>query len=251
MLKLKKIDVRFGAHHVLRDLSCKVDEGDFVTIVGTNGAGKTTFFDTIAGRIRPQQGTVTLDEQDVTNLTEQQRAEMVTRIFQNTELNSVGSLTVAQNLAIARYSRRHVRLVDGMQSLPHSEAVARMQAIGLDEKILTKSMQELSGGQRQLISFVMATEYIPKILLLDEPTAALDPQAATRLLEHAAQFIKKHRVTTLLITHDPHIAITMGNKLWVLDRGVITKQYDAEQKRHLNPLELIGEIDYARLATLR
>lgn len=250
MLRLNDINVWFGTHHVLRNLSCHVEPGDFITIVGTNGAGKSTFFDTIAGKTHPQEGSIILDQQDVTKLSERQRAGMITRIFQNTELNSVGSLTVAQNLAIARYSRRSVRLVDGMQALPHKQAVALMHRVGLDASILDKRMQDLSGGQRQLIAFVMATELIPKILLLDEPTAALDPQAATRLLHHAAQFIKEHRITTLLITHDPYIALNMGNKVWVLDSGVITKQYNAQEKRELNPHELVGNIDYDALAKL-
>jgi putative ABC transport system ATP-binding protein len=250
MLHLDTINVWFGEHHVLRNLSCQVEPGDFITIVGTNGAGKSTFFDTIAGKIHPQQGRIMLDRQDITRLSEQQRAGMITRIFQNTELNSVGSLTVAQNLALARYSRRPARFVNGMQGLPRHKAEALMQSIGLNATILDKRMQDLSGGQRQLIAFVMATEQIPKILLLDEPTAALDPQAATRLLQHAGNFIKEHAITTLLITHDPYIALSMGNKVWVLERGVITKQYAAHEKQSLNPHELIGNIDYAALARL-
>jgi ATP-binding cassette subfamily B protein len=118
---------------------------------------------------------------------------------------------------------------------------------GFETKTGDKGLS-LSGGQRQLIAFVMATQLIPKLLLLDEPTAALDPQAATTLLKHAGRFITSHRVTTMMITHDPYIAMSMGNKIWVLENGVITKTFSAEEKKKIHPNELIGHIDYAQIA---
>lgn len=248
MLRLEDINIWFNNNHILRNFSCTVDEGDFVVIVGANGTGKSTLFDTIAGKTKPLSGIITLQDEDVTQLSELQRSSMITRIFQNTELNSAGALTVWQNLALAHYSRRSARLADGMQVMPRDHAEKLVQGLGFNSAILDKSMKSLSGGQRQLIAFAMATQLIPKLLLLDEPTAALDPQAATRLLEHATKFIKQHKVTTLLITHDPHIALSIGNKIWVLEKGKITKQYSTEDKKNLNPDSLIGQIDYAKLA---
>lgn len=157
MLKFTNINVWFGQNHILRDFSCEIDTGDFIVVLGTNGAGKSTFFDTIAGRVKPSDGLITLDNEDVTQLSEQQRSSLVTRIFQNTKLNSVGSFTVAQNLAIANYSRRYVRLVDGMHGMSPERAVELVQGIGMHSSILEKPMNALSGGQRQLISFAMAT----------------------------------------------------------------------------------------------
>lgn len=250
MLKLKNIDVWFGNNHVLKDITYDVEPGDFIVIVGTNGAGKSTFFDTIAGKIKAQNGRIILDSADITTLNEQQRSSMITRIFQNTQLNSVGSLTVEQNLAITQYSRRPVRLVNGMKVMPRELAEQVVHQLGMHSSILDKQMNSLSGGQRQLIAFAMSTQLIPKILLLDEPTAALDPQAATKLLEYAARFIKQHHVTTLLITHDPHIALSIGNKIWILQDGQITKRYNNEEKKNLNPEKLIGQIDYKQLAHL-
>lgn len=247
MLKLKNINVWFENNHILRDLSCTIEQGDFIVIVGSNGAGKSTFFDTIAGKIKPQSGTITLEGTDITNLDERHRAGMITRIFQNTHLNSVGSLTVAQNLALAHYSRRRAQLIDGMQAMPRERAEKLILQLGMDSSILEKPMNSLSGGQRQFIAFAMATQQIPKIVLLDEPTAALDPQAATKLLKYATQFIKQHTITTLLITHDPHIALNIGNKIWVLENGKISKQFEAEEKKSLNPDKLIGQIDYAQI----
>lgn len=248
MLQLKNINVNFGKNHILRNLSCTVMPGDFVVILGTNGAGKSTFFDTIAGKIKPMCGSILLDKIDVTNLDEQQRSGMISRIFQNTHLNSVGSMTVAQNLAIAHYSRRKAQLVDGMRDMPMSRATQIICELGMDRSILNQPMNALSGGQRQLIAFVMATQLIPKILLLDEPTAALDPVAATNLLKYAAKFIKQHQVTTMLITHDPQIALSLGNKIWILEEGKISRQFDLAEKHNLKPDQLIGQIDYAKLS---
>jgi putative ABC transport system ATP-binding protein len=247
MLKLNNIDVWFGSNHVLRNLSCDVEPGDFIVIVGANGQGKSTLFDTIAGKVMPTSGTITIDDVDVTNLDERERASMITRIFQNTQLNSVGTLTVHQNLAMAHYSRRSARFGDGMKAMPRERAEYLITSIGMDGEVLDKPMNALSGGQRQLIAFVMATQMIPKVLLLDEPTAALDPHSATLLLQYSAQFIRRHKVTTLLITHDPHIALSIGNKVWILEDGKISKQFNAEEKKTLNPDKLIGQIDYESL----
>lgn len=248
MLQLKNINVSFGQNQILHNLSCTTQPGDFVVIVGTNGAGKSTFFDTIAGKIKPQNGSITLNDTNITNLNELQRASLITRIFQNTHLNSVGSMTVAQNLAMAHYSRRRVRLVAGMQDMPETKAEQIIHELGMDRSILNKPMNALSGGQRQLIAFVMSTQLIPKLLLLDEPTAALDPKAATNLLKYAAKFIKQHQITTLLITHDPQIALNIGNKIWVLQAGQIAREFGPAEKKNLQPDKLIGQIDYAQLA---
>ncbi len=248
MLRLVNASVAFGTKDVLKNLSCTVEDGDFIVIVGTNGAGKSTFFDTIAGRTTPTSGSVFIDNQDVTQLDELQRAHLVTRIFQDTKLNSVGSMTVAQNLAIAHYARRSIRLSNGMDSITQAKLEEVIAGIGMDKAILQQRMDSLSGGQRQLIAFAMSTQLIPRILLLDEPTAALDPQAATTLLLHATRFIKQHKVTTLLITHDPHIALSIGNKIWILQDGIIAKQYTQQDKTTLDPESLIGQIDYARLS---
>lgn len=248
MLKLTNINVWYGNNHILRDLNCTIELGDFIVIVGANGAGKSTFFDVIAGKVKPTSGTISLDGVDITHLSELERAGMITRLFQNTRLNSVGSMTVGQNLAMAHYSRRSARLVNGTDAMPREHAAQLLQRIGMNEGLLDKRMQELSGGQRQLIAFTMSTQLIPKLLLLDEPTAALDPQASTKLLSFAAKFIKQHAITSLLITHDPHIALSIGNKIWILEQGSITKQYVGNEKKNLNPDKLIGQIDYSSLS---
>src|ERR1700722_17100865 len=122
MLKLENISVSFGSLDVLKNLSCEVQKGDFIVVVGANGAGKSTFFDIIAGKIKPTVGKVELDGIDITQTSELERATLVTRLFQNTHLNSVGSMTVAQNLAIALYSRKNASLANGMKDMPLEKA---------------------------------------------------------------------------------------------------------------------------------
>jgi putative ABC transport system ATP-binding protein len=247
MMHLKNICVHFGAQQVLQNLSCTINPGDFVVIVGANGSGKTTLFDFIAGKLKPTSGTITLNGNDITQLSELERSAFISRLFQNTQLNTVSTMTVAENLAMALYKGRAVTLRNGMQALKEHDIINLLEHLNL-AWTLDKPMASLSGGQRQLIAFVMATLVPPTILLLDEPTAALDPAAATTLLRTAARYVKEKGITTLLITHDPQIALALGNKLWVLENGTITKQFEGERKRGLSPEHLIGHIDYAALA---
>ena len=165
MLKINSVSVSFDVQEILKNFSCSVNAGDFIVVVGGNGAGKSTFFNTIAGKINPNKGTILIDDVDVTQWNELERASLVTRLFQNTELNCVGSLTVAQNLSISRYSRHAITLSDGMNKLSEKDGRAIMDELCMPHETLGKRMDDLSGGQRQLISFAMATQLIPKILL--------------------------------------------------------------------------------------
>ena len=250
MLCLKNINVSFGKHHILKDISCTVEQGDFIIIVGGNGAGKSTFFDTIAGKAHPTSGEIIFNGSDITFLNEIARSRIITRLFQNTYLNSVGILTVAENIALSQYAGKSVCIQNGMKHMDREKSLRLLEELEINPKLLDVQMNQLSGGQRQLISFVMATELNPQILLLDEPTAALDPQAATNLLSYATKYIKNRKVTTLLITHDPYIALTIGNKIWILEDGRITKQFSEIEKKNLEPRELIGQIDYLTLSKI-
>jgi putative ABC transport system ATP-binding protein len=250
MLSLKNIHVYFGKHHIIKDISCSVEEGDFIVIVGGNGAGKSTFFDTIAGKVRPTTGNIFFQGNDITDTDQIYRSRMIARLFQNTALNSVGILTVAQNFALSGYAKRNVGLKDGMSNMNREKLISLLEELHIDPRLLDVQMNQLSGGQRQLLSFMMATFLHPQILLLDEPTAALDPQAATTLLTYAASYIKQNKVTTMLITHDPEIALSIGTKIWILEQGKITKQFSQEEKKNLCPAELIGQIDYQALRNI-
>lgn len=248
MLELNTIGLAFDQKKVFEQLSCRVYDGDFIVIVGPNGAGKSTLFDLIAGRVSCQQGSMLLDGHDITHRSELDRAAYVGRLFQNTYLSCVAHMTVAQNLALATYKGRFASLRSGMKHFPKYlvEEVLKPFDLGL-ETLLHAPMGSLSGGQRQIISLVMATIVKPRILLLDEPTAALDPVAATKLLTFANRYIKEHTITTLMITHDPMLARTLGNRLWVLEQGGIAKEYAGAEKDRLDAHDMSGDIDYAAI----
>lgn len=244
MVRLENVSVFYGKNKVLDNVSCQINEGDFITIMGHNGAGKSTLFNVISGKIIPQEGKVFIDGKDVTTLKEEQRALFVSRLFQNTYQGCVSNMTVEENLALIFTKKRAVKLHNALKNLSQVDLPELLKPINLDIDILLKTkMGSLSGGQRQMISFLMATLTPTSIFLLDEPTAALDPVAAVKLLKFAKEYIKEHSVTTLLITHDPEIALRMGNRLLVMSNGKIFKEFKGDFS-HLSAKDLIGELDY-------
>jgi putative tryptophan/tyrosine transport system ATP-binding protein len=247
MIKFENVSVTIDGKHILKNITCTIHSGDFIVIVGPNGAGKSTFFDIISGKRIPTEGKILLDGTDITHLDDQQRATLISRLFQNPQLNGVASMTVAQNLALSNYKGKTVSLLNGMNKFP-AHLTTELEKLNLSSpKILNTPMKDLSGGQRQLLAFIMATILPPRLFMLDEPTAALDPQSATKLLQFAIKFINEHAMTTLLITHDPELALVIGKKIWVLENGQITKQFDTRDTMNLSASDLIGHIDYKKL----
>jgi putative tryptophan/tyrosine transport system ATP-binding protein len=247
MIKFENVSITIDGKQILKNISCTINNGDFIVIVGPNGAGKSTFFDMISGKRLPTTGKIFLDSVDITHLTEQERAPLISRLFQNPQLNGVASMTVAQNLALSNYKGHTVSLLNGMEKFP-THVTAQLDKLNLaSRKIMKTPMKDLSGGQRQLLAFIMATITPPRLFMLDEPTAALDPQSATKLLQFAIKFINEHNMTTMLITHDPELALVIGKKIWVLENGQITKQLDARDGVNLSAADLIGHINYQTL----
>jgi putative ABC transport system ATP-binding protein len=247
MIKFENVSITINNKPILKNISCAINTGDFIVIVGPNGAGKSTFFDMISGKRIATSGKIFLDETDITQLNEQHRALFISRLFQNPQLNGIASMTVAQNLALSNYKGKTVSLFDGMKRFPE-RLLPELEKLNLaSEKILHTPMKDLSGGQRQVLAFIMATLLPPRLFMLDEPTAALDPQAATKLLQFAIKFINEHKMTTLLITHDPELALAIGKKIWILENGQITKQFDTHDIKNLSASDLIGHIDYKKL----
>jgi putative tryptophan/tyrosine transport system ATP-binding protein len=247
MIKFENVSVAIDNKQILKNISCTINTGDFIVIVGPNGAGKSTFFDMISGKRLATSGKILLDNIDITAMNEQHRALFISRLFQNPQLNGIASMTVAQNLALSNYKGQTVSLLDGMKKFPeHLKSELEKLNLG-SSKVLGTIMKDLSGGQRQLLAFIMATLLPPRLFMLDEPTAALDPQAATKLLQFAIKFIAEHKMTTLLITHDPELALAIGKKIWILEDGQITKQFDTQDVAHLSASDLIGHIDYKNL----
>jgi len=184
---------------------------------------------------------------DITNLNEQQRAPLISRLFQNPQMNGSASMTVAQNLALSSYKGKTTQLQNGMKQFP-MHILDDLKHLNLgSKKILDTPMKDLSGGQRQLLAFIMAIAIPPQLFLLDEPTAALDPLSATKLLQFAIKWINDHAMTTMLITHDPELALTIGKKIWILEDGTITKKYNQTDQPNLSAKDLIGHIDYKTL----
>jgi putative ABC transport system ATP-binding protein len=248
MIQLKNITAQFNKTLILKNVSCSLQKGDFVTIIGPNGAGKTTLFDLIAGKLLLADGDICIDGKSVSKLDEVNRAHLVSRLFQNPHLNTVGSMTVEENLALATLKNKRAKLKNINGAFPHDVYEHILKPMnGSIDKLLKMPMGSLSGGQRQMIAIVMAIICPPKILLLDEPTAALDPQSATKVLMFISKVIRKQNITTLLITHDQKIATNMGNKLWVLKNGTIESELGCE-KRTAELSQLMGEIDYKQLA---
>lgn len=246
MITLCNLSVSRGGRPILSGVDATVNSGDFVMLVGTNGSGKTTLLDAIAGRIRLNAGSIMFDGVDVSQLSERRRARVVSRLFQNPAMNVVSGLTVRQNLLLAakKYERMALRIprID----LP-DWIVEQLGLFGVDfNAILDRAMSNLSGGQCQMIALAMATLCRPRILLLDEPTAALDPTAATQLLCFAHKLARMHGLTVLMVTHDQQLAITLGNALWVITNGTIMRKY-ADEKKNLVVGQLIGEVDYRQL----
>ncbi len=247
MLKIKNISKKFNDLHVLKNLSFSVEQGDFVVIMGPNGTGKSTLFDIISGRTAPDQGSVYIDGIDITSLSEQKRACLVARLFQNTYLGSCSNLTIRENLAMATLKQRQAGFKLGIRSFPQKVISDFLVPLKLNlENLLDVHMGALSGGQRQIISFIMSILNPPKILLLDEPTAALDPNSATKLLMFAKNYAQENGIPTMLITHDPMIAKHLGNRLWILEDGIIKQEFGPE-KNTMNPQDFFHHINYEAL----
>ena len=199
MLKLLNVSKKFGSHQVLENLSGSAQSGDFVVIMGPNGTGKTTLFDIISGKIPLDQGSILLDGIDISSMPEQIRATHVARLFQNTYLGACSELTVRENLAMANLKTKSASLKSSATAFPENTVSEFLEPLNL-KRFLDTPLGALSGGQRQMIAFIMAILTPPKLLLLDEPTAALDPNSATQLLSFAKTYAETHRVPTLQIT---------------------------------------------------
>lgn len=247
MLHLMNISKQFGERWIVKDFSSRVERGDFVVIMGSNGAGKSTLFDIISGKAVADHGTVHVEGEDVTSFSEQKRAMFIGRLHQNTHLGACSSLTVRENLALVSLKQRRATFRKGLHGFPEKEIEELLKAIPFDlGALLDVRMGLLSGGQRQTIAFLMCLLHPPKLLLMDEPTSALDPQSATRLLLFAKEYVKKHEIPTLLITHDPMVAKHLGNRLWILEDGCINREFGIE-KQKINPQDLFHSVEYQKL----
>ena len=246
MLELKDVSVIFNQGTqlekvALHDMSCKIQDGDFITLLGSNGAGKSTLFNVISGSVEVSQGSVYMDGIDITNEKEHVRAKNIGRLFQNPEHGTAKHLTVEENLALAYSARKR-----GLFSLAvHKEdrecfkEKLRTLDMGLEDRLKTP-IGLLSGGQRQAVALMMAVLNPPKILLLDEHTAALDPKSAKKILRITNELIEKEHITALMITHNINDALVNGNRLFIMNDGTLIQDFETERKKQLKPADILN-----------
>jgi putative ABC transport system ATP-binding protein len=240
-----------NARPALRGVSLDLAAGEFVTVIGSNGAGKSTLLNIAAGTIRPDGGAVRIDGRDVTALADHQRARDVARVFQDPMAGTAPHMTIEENLAIA-YGRGAGRGLRRGVTAAKRDFFARELAtleLGLEGRLKAK-VGMLSGGQRQALSLLMATFSEPKILLLDEHTAALDPQRAALVARLTAEAVERHRLTTLMVTHNMEQALRLGTRLVMMHEGRIILDLDAAAKSQASVADLLHEFDKIKGATL-
>ncbi|MEW1964597.1 ABC transporter ATP-binding protein [Micrococcus sp. NPDC078436] len=226
----------------LRGIDLRLAEGDFVTVIGSNGAGKSTILNTIAGKLTPDSGTVSVGGRDVTRMPDHRRASWIGRVFQDPTAGTAPSLSIEENMALA-WRRGHTRgLSRGVTASRRAVFRAELTKLelGLEDR-LTSKVGLLSGGQRQALSLLMATFSGPKILLLDEHTAALDPSRAELVTRLTRQVVAERSLTTLMVTHNMSQALEVGDRLIMMHDGQVILELDAAQKARMTPADLLAE----------
>ena len=246
MLKLENIHLTFNPGTVnekkaLEGLNLQLEKGDFVTILGSNGAGKSTLFNTIAGTYRPDSGKVYLDGKDITNLPDFKRSKDIGRLFQDPLKGTAPNMTIEENLALAYLRANHATSPFSMISKKdRAEFREKLSMLGLGlEDRMNQPVGLLSGGQRQALTLLMATLVTPKILLLDEHTAALDPGTAEVVLELTKRIVAENGITCLMITHNLASSLDLGNRTMMMQEGRIVLDLKNEQRQGLTPDDLL------------
>lgn len=251
MLDIQNISKTFNPGTVnektaLDGLSLHLNEGDFVTVIGGNGAGKSTMLNAVAGVWPVDSGRILIDGVDVTRLSEYQRASYIGRVFQDPMTGTAATMQIEENLALAarRGKRRTLHVGITRQERETYRELLKTLDLGLEDR-LTAKVGLLSGGQRQALTLLMATMSSPKLLLLDEHTAALDPKTALKVLTLSARIVEEQKLTTLMITHNMKDAIKYGNRLIMMHEGRIIYDVSGEEKKKLKVADLLAKFQVA------
>ena len=249
MLELKHIYKSFNIKtpvqkDVLKDLNLTLQEGDFVTVIGGNGAGKSTTLNAIAGVWPIDEGSILIDGVDVTGLPEHKRAKYLGRVFQDPMTGTTATMQIEENLALAARRGKKRGLGWGITAEEKKEykELLKMLDLGLENR-MTSKVGLLSGGQRQALTLLMATLQKPRLLLLDEHTAALDPKTAAKVLELTDKIVAENNLTTLMITHNMKDAIAHGNRLIMMHEGKIILDIGEEEKKKLTVEDLLQKFE--------
>ena len=245
MLELRHVYKTFNpgtinAKTALSDLSLTLNEGDFVTVIGGNGAGKSTMLNAVAGVFPVDAGEILLDGEDLTKLQEHQRAKYIGRVFQDPMMGTAPNMQIEENLALAMRRGKHRGLRWGISSAERKLYREKLEALGLGlESRMTAKVGLLSGGQRQALTLLMASLQQPKLLLLDEHTAALDPATAAKVLELSDRIVQEYGLTAMMITHNMSDAIKHGTRLIMMNEGHVIFDVSGEEKKKLTKTELL------------
>ena len=226
----------------LNGVSVTLNDGDFVTVIGGNGAGKSTLLNAIAGVWPVDRGAILIDGQNVTRLPEHKRAKFIGRVFQDPMMGTAASMQIEENLALAARRGESRTLRAGITKAEREtyRELLKILDLGLEDR-LTSKVGLLSGGQREALTLLMATLKKPKLLLLDEHTAALDPKTAAKVLDTTEKIVQRDRLTTLMITHNMRDAIAHGNRLIMMYEGRVAIDVSGEEKRKLTVEDLLAK----------
>ncbi len=245
MLEIKNVTKIFNRGTVnekvaLNDVSLTLNDGDFVTVIGGNGAGKSTLLNSVAGTFVVDEGQLVIDGTDITRLPEYKRAKFIGRVFQDPMTGTAGDMWIEENMALAqiRGGRRGLGWSIRKSDREYYRKLLSTLDLGLENRLSTK-VGLLSGGQRQAITLLMASMNNPKLLLLDEHTAALDPKTAAKVLELTNNIVSETKITTLMITHNMKDAIRLGNRLIMMHEGRIIYDVCGEEKANLKVSDLM------------
>ena len=245
MLKIENVTKTFNPGTVnekvaLKNLNLHLQEGDFVTVIGGNGAGKSTMLNAVAGVWGVDSGTITIGGNNVTNLPEYKRAKFIGRVFQDPMMGTAATMQIEENLALAARRGKPRTLRAGITRAEREQYVEQLKILDLGlENRLTAKVGLLSGGQRQALTLLMATLQKPDLLLLDEHTAALDPKTAAKVLELSDRIVEENHLTTMMVTHNMKDAIAHGNRLIMMYDGRIVIDVSGEEKKKLTVPQLL------------
>lgn len=250
MLKIRNLSKSFhnsysGENVLFRNINLNIEKGDFVSIIGSNGTGKSTLLNIISGIIKETSGNIFLEDMELTKMPEHKRTAIISRVFQNPALGTCPSMTVRENLSLALNKGKLINLKYCLR-YKTEELENLLKDISLDlKKFLDVKVQYLSGGQRQALSLVMASLSNPKLLLLDEHTAALDPKTANEIMQLTESIVREKNITTLMITHNLKDAIKYGNRLIMLHGGKVILDLNEEEKKKLTIEDILEKFEYA------
>ncbi len=251
MLKLENVSKTFNLgtvneKKVLHEICLKLNDGDFVTIIGGNGAGKSTLLNMISGLYPMDSGIITLDGEDISLQSEYLRAQKIGRLFQDPMLGTASDMQIIENLALAkrRGQKRGLRWGITKEEKKQYYEIVKSLGLGLEDRLTTK-VGLLSGGQRQAITLLMATLQKPKLLLLDEHTAALDPATSAKVLTLTNEIINEQHLTAMMVTHNMQDAIDVGNRLIMMYEGRIIYDVRGEEKKNLKVADLLKKFEEA------